>query len=548
MWASGVAVDGSGNVYTTGNFSGTADFDPGAGVFNLTSGRSDILVSKLDSAGNFVWAKSVGGRNNVTFLVAHGNGVAVDGSGNVYTTGFFEGTADFDPENVTAGDTLVSAGGSDIFVSKLDSAGNFVWAKQMGGGDDDQGHGVAVDGSGNVYTTGHFRSTADFDPGTGVFDLMSSRPEAGPSLDLFVSKLDSAGNFVWARHMGGTGSDQGEDVAVDDRGNVYTTGVFHWTADFHPPGIFDLTRGDGEIFVSKLDSAGTFVWVRHMGGTSLDVGEDVAVDDRGNVYTTGLFYHTADFDPGTGVFNLTAPSCGRPSRTCTATPDIFVSKLDSAGNFVWARQMGGTGDDRGHGVAVDDRGNVYTTGVVDRFLGPFDIFVAKYKGQVQHRATSCDQRRWHRTRDPATNSQHRFAALDHQRIRAEFLHRHDSLPQPRQSRRTRHHPRRHLSDDERRSATDLCHHAGTDQRPGFGGQDVGTRQLYCRHQLRNGGGNQQHSVDDRIGQGGVSDASGTYQRRGDGHYRRSDTWLLPIPSAGQRRANRGAVSTPTQSP
>ena len=374
-----VAVDGSGNVYTTGNFSGTADFDPGAGVFNLTSGLSDILVSKLDSAGNFVWAKSVGGRNNVTFLVAHGNGVAVDGSGNVYTTGFFEGTADFDPENVTAGDTLVSAGGSDIFVSKLDSAGNFVWAKQMGGGDDDQGHGVAVDGSGNVYTTGHFRSTADFDPGTGVFDLMRSRPEAGPSLDIFVSKLDSAGNFVWARHMGGTGSDQGEDVAVDDRGNVYTTGVFHWTADFHPPGIFDLTRGDGEIFVSKLDSAGTFVWVRHMGGTSLDVGEDVAVDDRGNVYTTGLFYHTADFDPGTGVFNLTAPSCGRPSRTCTATPDIFVSKLDSAGNFVWARQMGGTGDDRGHGVAVDDRGNVYTTGVVDRFLGPFDIFVAKYK-------------------------------------------------------------------------------------------------------------------------------------------------------------------------
>ena len=338
------------------------------------------------------------------------SGVAVDGSGNVYTTGFFEGTADFDPENVTAGDTLVSAGGSDIFVSKLDSAGNFVWAKQMGGGDDDQGHGVAVDGSGNVYTTGHFRSTADFDPGTGVFDLMSSRPEAGPSLDLFVSKLDSAGNFVWARQMGGTGSDQGEDVAVDDRGNVYTTGV------------------------------------------------------------------------------------------------------------------------------------------VDRFLGPFDIFVAKYKGQVQHRATSCDQRRWHRTRDPATNSQHRFAALDHQRIRAEFLHRHDSLPQPRQSRRTRHHPRRHLSDDERRSATDLCHHAGTDQRPGFGGQDVGTRQLYCRHQLRNGGGNQQHSADDRIGQGGVSDASGTYQRRGDGHYRRSDTWLLPIPSAGQRRANRGAVSTPTQSP
>ena len=123
-----------------------------------------------------------------------------------------------------------------------------------------------------------------------------------------------------------------------------------------------------------------------MGGTSLDVGEDVAVDDRGNVYTTGLFYGTADFDPGPGVFNLTPPSCGRPSATCTATPDMFVSKLDSAGNFVWARQMGGTGYDQGHGVAVDDRGNVYTTGVVDRFLGPFDIFVAKYNDQSNRAA------------------------------------------------------------------------------------------------------------------------------------------------------------------
>ena len=370
MWASSVAVDGSGNVYTTGYFTGTVgtvDFDPGPGVFNLTStGRSDIFVSKLDSAGNFVWVRQMGGS-------AAGNDVAVDGSGNVYTTGSFSGTADFDPG---AGVFNLTSAGGPVFVSKLDSAGNFVWVRQMGGTNSGSGNDVAVDGSGNVYTTGRFRGTADFDPGAGVFNL------AAGGFDIFVSKLDRAGNFVWARHMGGTGDDTGYGVAVDDRGNVYTTGDFSGTADF------DLTStGASDIFVSKLDSAGNFVWARHMGGTtSFDRGLGVAVDGSGNVYTTGLFHLTADFDPGAGVFNLTPPSCGRPSATCTATPDMFVSKLDSAGNFVWARHMGGTGYDQGHGVAVDDRGNVYTTGVVDRFLGPFDIFVAKYNDQSNRAA------------------------------------------------------------------------------------------------------------------------------------------------------------------
>jgi uncharacterized protein (TIGR03437 family) len=114
-----------------------------------------------------------------------GFSVAVDGSGNVYTTGFFEGTVDFDPGlgvfNLTGADDA----GLDVFVSKLDSAGNFVWARQMGGSSflfaDDSGRGVAVDGSGNVYTTGLFRGTLDFDPGAGVFNL------AGRG-DIFVAK------------------------------------------------------------------------------------------------------------------------------------------------------------------------------------------------------------------------------------------------------------------------------------------------------------------------------------------------------------------------
>ena len=366
----GIAVDGTGNVYTTGNFNGTADFDPGPGTFNLTSaGSSDIFVSKLDSAGNFLWAKAMGGPGD-----DFGAGIAVDNAGNVYTTGNFKGTADFDPGPGTF--DLTSAGNNDIFVSKLDSAGNLVWAKAMGGTGDDFGVGIVVDNAGNVYITGSFSGTVDFDPGPGAFNLTS----AGNN-DIFVLKLDSAGNFVWAKAMGGTDEDAGYGITLDSASNLYVTGWFSATADFDPgPGTFSLTSaGDIDIFVSKLDSAGNFVWAKQMGGG----GSGIAMDTAGNVCTTGSFYGTADFDPGPGTFNLTS-----------ASQDIFVSKLDSAGNFLWAKQMGGTtinDGGQGNGIAVDGAGNIYTTGWFkgtadfDPGLGTFnltsaatvDIFVSK---------------------------------------------------------------------------------------------------------------------------------------------------------------------------
>ena len=381
----GVAVDGGGNVHTTGFFSGTADFDPGASVFNLTSvvvGR-DIFVSKLDSAGNFVWARQMGGRSR-----DRGYGVAVDGNGNVYTTGEFAGTVDFDP-GASVFNLTSKNGGADIFVSKLDSAGNFVWARQMGGASFDRGIGVAVDGSGNVYTTGFFNGTTDFDPGAGIFNLT-----AVGAVDIFVSKLDSAGNFVWAQRMGGGSSDVGSGVALDSSGNVYTTGFFRGIADFDPGGgrVAARSAGDEDIFVSKLDSAGNFVWARQIGGTSVDEAFGVAVDGTGNVYTTGFFSGTADFDPGGGIFNLTAAGGG---NIFVSGGDIFVSKLDSAGNFVWAQQIGGASFDRGIGVAVDGSGNVYATGFFSgtadfdpgagifnlTSVGGTDIFVAKFKDE-----------------------------------------------------------------------------------------------------------------------------------------------------------------------
>ena len=349
-----IAIDSSGNVYITGEFSGTVDFDPGAGTFNLISAGSndDIFVSKLDSNCNFVWAKRMGGWSD-----DEGYSIAVDSSGNVYTTGVHEGNnADFDPGAGTY--ILNGAGGADIFVSKLDSNGDFVWAKSMGGGNGDKGNAIVVDSSRNVYTTGYFRNTADFDPGTGIFNLTTPGNTSDP--DIFVSKLDSNGDFVWAKSMGGSGnyygdSDEGCSIAVDSNSNIYSTGFFVGTADFDPStGIFNLISEEGlDIFVSKLNSNGEFIWAKSMGGAgSYDEGRDIALDSHRNVYTTGYFRATGDFDPGVGTFNLASAGLG----------DIFVSKLDTNGNFVWARNMGGTDGDEGKSLAVDSSGTVYTTG------------------------------------------------------------------------------------------------------------------------------------------------------------------------------------------
>jgi hypothetical protein len=241
-----IAVDRAGNVYTTGFFPGTADFDPGEETFNLTGagGSDDIFAQKLDARGNLVWARSMGGTGYDS-----SNGSAVDGAGNLYTTGTFQGTADFDPGTGTM--DLTSAGKNDIFVQKLDASGTLVWARSMGGNGYGGSNGIAVDGAGNVHTTGFFRETVDFDPGEGTFDITS----AGYSSDIFVQKLDASGNLFWVRRMGWTGNDGSNGIAVDGAGNVYTTGFFQDKVDFDPgKGIFYLTSAwnSPRFFVQKL--------------------------------------------------------------------------------------------------------------------------------------------------------------------------------------------------------------------------------------------------------------------------------------------------------
>jgi hypothetical protein len=316
-----IAVDSTGNVYTTGRFEGTVDFDPGAGTTDLASaGGHDVFVSKLDPSGNLLWAKSFGGSGAA--VDDAGFSIAVDSSGNVYTTGYFSGTADFDPGAGTS--NLTTAGGTDVFISKLDSLGNLVFVKRFAGNSDDYGRSIALDSTGNIHTTGHFQSTVDFDP-----DLArtSNLTAAGGAFgqDIFVSKLDSSGNLVFAKRFGGTGDDFGYSIAVDSTGNVYTTGNFSGTADFDPgDGTSNLTSvGQADVFVSKLNPSGNLLLAKSFGGSAnSDLGASIAVDSNGYIYTTGYFAGRVDFDPGTGITNLTA----------VGGFDSFVLRLDPSGD------------------------------------------------------------------------------------------------------------------------------------------------------------------------------------------------------------------------
>lgn len=350
-----VKVDLNGNVYTTGTFRGTTDFDPGSGTFNLTSaGEEDIFISKLDALGNFVWAKRIGSVNSDL-----GSSINFDLDGNVYTTGTFFGTVDFNPGTGTY--NLSSSGERDCFITKLDGSGNFVWAKRFGGITDDYCNSIAIDAYGNVLTTGQFMNTVDFDPGSGTYTLTAV------SQDIFVSKLDASGNFVWAKQFGGEATKNGNSIAVDAGGNVYTSGYFYQTVDFDP-GIntYNLTplgTYNFDVFISKLSSSGNFVWAKQLGGTHDEFGNSIALDVSGNVYTTGNFSGSCDFDPGTGTYYMNSEG----------NIDIFVSKLNASGNFVWAKKMGGATSydyDEGLSITTDANGNVYTIG---RFNGIADF-------------------------------------------------------------------------------------------------------------------------------------------------------------------------------
>ncbi len=297
VYANSISIDLFGNIITTGGFIGSTDFDPGAGTFIMTpTGREDIFISKLDSNGNFIWAKSIGSKHD-----EHGKIIQTDIYGNIYISGTFRDTIDFNPG---LGVNYLMATDYDSYIVKLDAAGNFVWSKSF---DVPTIFSLNIDKLGNVLTTGLFKGTIDFDPGSGIFNLIAI------SSNVFITKLDSSGNFVWAKSIGGNiYTDAGIDVIADDSGNVFTTGYFidnyYGPIDFDPGvGTFFLNGSVNEdIFIVKLNPSGNFIWAKVIAGNKTDMPASIAHDRSGNIYITGYFSGAVDFDPGTGTKTLTS--------------------------------------------------------------------------------------------------------------------------------------------------------------------------------------------------------------------------------------------------
>jgi Beta-propeller repeat len=404
-WAYALAVDGNGNVYVTGYCSGSW----GAPI-RLYTGSDDACVAKLDSNGNLVWNTFLGGTGS-----DYGFGIAVDGSGNVYVTG---------KSNATWGTPRrLYAGAEDAFAAKLDSDGNLLWNTFLGGvggfGLNDQGYGIAVDGSGNVYVTGYSRTTW----GTPVREFTGTTAS-----DAFVAKLDGDGYLVWNTFLGGSWFDGGYGIKVDGNGNAYVTGYTNEQTWGTP--IRDFSGGI-DTFVAKVDTTGGLIWNTFVGGGGIDWGYGMDRDRNGNIFVVGksdqswgvpvrhysgnfdayaakidasgnLIWNTflgGNIDSGNGigldgngnvyVTGYSNTTWGSPVRPYSGNDDAFAVRLDGNGNLIWNTFLGGSGGDQGFGIGADGGSNVYVTGFtsgqtwgtpIRPYTGNFDIFVAKLVG------------------------------------------------------------------------------------------------------------------------------------------------------------------------
>jgi hypothetical protein len=300
----GIASDTSGNIFITGNFTGTITFGD---VALESGGLGDIFIVKYDGTGNLLWARRAGGGSNI-----YAHDIAVDPAGNCYIIGDFYDSASFD------GNVVYSTIADDVFTAKYDPDGNALWAESCGGLSGDWGTGVAVDSLGNVFIAGYFQSQF-------IFNDITYSSEG--NRDAFVAKYDASGVPQWAVTGGGSGNDWFNKVAVDAAGsNIYVTGEFEsvsaliggitlQNANISPP------RRD--VLLMSFDAGGTAQWGIRAGSMEHDYANDVTVDGNGDVYITGTFNDTIVFDDIMLVNN---------------SGDLYLAKFDPSGKAMWAKQ------------------------------------------------------------------------------------------------------------------------------------------------------------------------------------------------------------------
>ena len=348
-----VGWDGLGHfdtIATTGTFAGSITL--GAGTPNETtlfseSGSVDMFVARYDPDGNFRWARAAGGSG-----LDEGLGVAITRDGEATVTGKFHGTATFGAGQLNE-TVLVSAGNADIFIARYDRDGNLRWARRAGGASpafiDSGAAVVAVPHPADVVIAGTFGGAATFGLGETNETTLTSQ---GASHDGFVARYAIDGTLVWARRLGGVGDDAVSTVALAPDNSLRIGGHFQVPADF---GGLEIIQGDGSVdaFVARLELHGAVIWVQGIEGPNSQMSRDVSVAPDGSTTVSGFFTSTA----GVGV--------GTPQEIILASAgdaDVFVAQYDSSGQPAWARSIGGSGFDAGHGTAHVSDGSVIVAG------------------------------------------------------------------------------------------------------------------------------------------------------------------------------------------
>jgi Bacterial Ig-like domain (group 3)/Beta-propeller repeat/Transmembrane protein 131-like N-terminal len=389
-----IAVDASGNAYVTGKTSST-DFPVTSGAFQTTrSGYEDVFVTKFNPTGSaLVYSTYLGGSGSA----GDGDiaaGIVVDGSGNAYVIGTTY-SSDFPttPGAFQTTRTTQSGYEGDAFVTKINPTGSaLVYSSYLGGSSYNFGEGIAVDSAGSAYLTGGTDST-DFPITPGAFQ---TTPRGGTNG--FVTKFNPTGSaLVYSTYLGGSGGpvgvDHGFGVAVDSSGNAYVTGVTD-SKDFPTtPGAFQSACDGGgwncspNAFVTKFNPTGSgLVYSTYLGGTDIDWGMGIAVDSSGNAYVAGTTY-SQDFPTTSGGFQTT---CGGGANNYSHCWDAFVTKINPDGSaLVYSNYLGGTNDDWGIDITVDNSGQAYVIGYTEStdfptkyplqpsILGGVGAFVAK---------------------------------------------------------------------------------------------------------------------------------------------------------------------------
>ncbi|MBK6640307.1 MAG: T9SS type A sorting domain-containing protein [Bacteroidia bacterium] len=322
-----------------------------------------LTLSPFSTNGQFFsYAKAFGGTG---YTNTYPVGVKIDNLGNLYTAGNFTETVDFDPGPGIF--NLSAVGWTDFYVAKMDFTGNLIHAFSIGSVDNQMLNGFEFDQTGNLVLYGYFNSTVDFDPGPGVFNLVAG---SGTAIGLcgFIAKYDTAGNFIMAKQFNspGFGINVGlQSLIIDNNNEIMIFGRFRGSVDFDPgAGTHILSSNNDNNFLLKLDSTGAFIWAKKFGNNNSTISADRAVfDGAQSVYFAGSFYNNNDFDPNSTVYYMTGG---------TNFFNGFVLKLNTDGEFIWARNIGSSLDnDNVNGVALDPGfSNIYISGI---FKDTFEI-------------------------------------------------------------------------------------------------------------------------------------------------------------------------------